>query len=216
MLGTKAKGSFDIGGHEPGSCQCLACRSEQPFEMPEQLAEACIAGDLVVFAGAGISTESPMVMPVTFYDHIRAELDIDPEEDVAFDDLMSRFEAAKGRPALLEEIKRRLDYVRSFPNIDGEAGRFHTELSGIFTIREIVTTNWDEYFEQCCGAQPFVTDADWAYWNVSDRKVFKLHGSIMNPGSIIATEKDYARCYRGLNQGLASIRQEGEVSLDFG
>jgi hypothetical protein len=80
--------------------------------------------------------------------------------------------------------------VRSFPTIDREAGSFASELSSVFPITEIVTTNWDDYFERNCAAQAFVTEADWAFWKSSDRKVFKLHGSISNPGSIIATEDD--------------------------
>lgn len=206
MFETAATNSFHIGGEEPESCNCLACRAARPFDMPDQLSRACIDGDLVVFAGSGVSTESPMVMPITFYDHICAELGIDPAGGMPFPEVMSHFEKARGRIALLEEIKRRLDYVRSFATIDHAAGSFHTALSGVFTVREIVTTNWDEYFERFCGAQPFVTDEDWAYWKVSSRKVFKLHGSILNPGSIVATEADYARCYRDLNKGLVGAK----------
>jgi hypothetical protein len=119
---------------------------------------------------------------------------------------MSRFVAARGRPALLETVKERLDYVKSFPNIDGQASVFHRALAPLFPISEIVTTNWDEYFERFTGAQPFVTDEDWALSRTSLRKVFKLHGSIASPGSLIATSEDYARCYRELGRGLLGAR----------
>lgn len=107
MFKTAARGRLSLEGHTEGSCDCIVCRTERPFEMPEQLVTACIAGDLVVFAGAGITTEAPTVMPFTLYEHVRGELDLDPSEDLSFPALMTRFEAARGRMTLLETIKQR-------------------------------------------------------------------------------------------------------------
>jgi hypothetical protein len=101
--------------------------------MPERLVNACIDGDLVVFAGAGISTETPTVLPFTLYEHVAAELGIDPSAGLSFPALMSKFEATRGRIALLAVIKERLDYIRSFPSIDGQASSFHAELAGVYT-----------------------------------------------------------------------------------
>ena len=170
--------------------------------MPPALTDACIKGDLVVFAGAGVSTETPMVFPYTFYADIASELDTDPAEDVPFPALMQRFVETHSRIALLERIKQRLDYVKSFPALDLAASRFHQELSSLFTVTDIFTTNWDDYFERECAATPFITESDWAFWRLSERKVFKLHGSIASPGSVIATEADYERCYTELGEGL--------------
>jgi len=36
--------------------------------------------------------------------------------------------------------------------------------------------------------------------------VFKIHGSINNYGSIIATEEDYKKCYKNLSSGLIGSR----------
>ena len=142
-------------------------------------------------------------MDIPLYVQVLAEVGerIDGELP-AFPALMSAYEERFGRPALLARIKKHLDYVRSFPNLDNAAGDFHHELSSLYTVTDIFTTNWDDYFERRCGAQPFVTEADWAFWKTHDRKVFKLHGSISSPGSVVATEADYKRCYRNLNQGL--------------
>lgn len=65
-----------------------------------------------------------------------------------------------------------------------------------------MTTNWDDYFERECGAIPIVTAEDFAFYNLAGRKVFKIHGSISNYGSIIATAEDYTRCYNNLKTGL--------------
>lgn len=188
------------------TCDCIHCRANRDFEMPPEVQQACLDGDLVIFAGAGISTESPTVVQRPFYIEMLLELGMDPHDHPPFPKVMTEYEITHGRTALLEKIKKHLDYVRSFPNIDREAGSFHSALAGLYTVQDIITTNWDDYFERNSGAQPFVTEEDWAFWKSSERKVFKLHGSIANPGSIVATEADYKRCYRNLNQGLIGAR----------
>jgi hypothetical protein len=45
--------------------------------MPEDLAKAALGEELVVFAGAGISTESPRVFPDSFAQVIAAEARVD-------------------------------------------------------------------------------------------------------------------------------------------
>src|SRR5690606_30134800 len=62
--------------------------------------------------------------------------------------------------------------------------------------------NWDDYFERECNAIPIVTAEDFAFYNVEARKVFKIHGSISNYGSIVATSEDYTRCYKNLQTGI--------------
>lgn len=188
--------------HSSGSCGCLDCATQLAFEMPRALVDALHDEKLVVFAGAGISTETPLVFPFTFYDDICRELELPPDTDNSFPEVMSLFEKEHGRIALIERAKRRLDYIKSFPIIDRQASSFHRELSSLYPIKDIFTTNWDDYFERECGATPFVTEQDWAFWNMSDRKVFKVHGSMASPGSIVATTEDYRRYYRELNQGL--------------
>ena len=69
-------------------------------------------------------------------------------------------------------------------------------------IREIVTTNWDDFFESECCATPFVYEQDMVYWDKTDRKVLKLHGSINNPGTVVVTSEDYKKRYKLFNTGL--------------
>ncbi len=170
--------------------------------MPPKVVEACEAGDLVIFAGAGISTESDLVVPRPLYIEMQLELEMTPDPDRPFPEVMTAYQEAHGRAALLQRIKSHLDYVRSFPVIDKDAGRFHRELASLYTVDEIVTTNWDDYFERLCGAQPYISEDDLAFWKSRGRKVFKLHGSISSPGSVVATDGDYEDCYRELNEGV--------------
>lgn len=181
---------------------CEICKNNIPFDMPDEIIEATTNNNLVLFAGSGISTESKNVGPFTFYEDIALELDQDPRKtDIAFPELMSKYcERPNGKKELLKKIKDRFDYVKSFQYSYGMATRFHNELAPIYLIKEIFTTNWDDFFEIECGAIPFVTSDDLAFWDIPKRKVFKIHGSINNIGSIVATKEDYKKCYKRLAQ----------------
>jgi NAD-dependent SIR2 family protein deacetylase len=187
--------------HPGPECECEICKNEHAFKMPSEVVDACENDRLVVFAGAGISTESRTVLQNTLYERIAAEL-AGEHPDESFPDLMSRYVQEKGRRLLLQRIKERLDYIDAFPELHRAATRFHRELATLFYISDIVTTNWDAYFELETGALPLVTDKDFALWDLPGRKVFKIHGSIYNLGSIVATHEDYERCYRALNRNV--------------
>ena len=63
------------------------CRNNKPFLLPEGLNRASLAGEVVVFAGAEVSTESNSVFPQTFREEICDKLGIESNEDLAFPDL---------------------------------------------------------------------------------------------------------------------------------
>ena len=102
----------------------------------------------------------------------------------------------------MQAIKQHLDYGDLFDEVRNASTRFHRELATIPFVDEIYTTNWDDYFETECYATPYVSADDFAFWNLPGRKVFKLHGSIRNVGSLIVTADDYDRCYKSLRDGL--------------
>jgi hypothetical protein len=81
------------------------------------------------------------------------------------------------------------------------ATRFHLSIAPVPQVNTIITTNWDEYFERYCGALPLVTAEDLPFWDLPSRKVLKIHGSMANVGTIVATERDYSNCYRRLRDG---------------
>jgi hypothetical protein len=204
--GSPQSASESIEGIEPHShaydpeSECVICRRRRPFEVPPKLVNACISRDLVVFAGAGVSTESPSVLPWTLFQDVARSVELDPAT-TSFPAAMSAFEDLNGRPALLQLAKDRFDHIDSFPGLRRAASAFHRELSTLFYVSSIVTTNWDTYFETECGATPIVTPKDYAFWGLPGRKVFKLHGSMNNIGSIVATEADYEACYESLREG---------------
>jgi SIR2-like domain len=142
-------------------------------------------------------------MRTTFYESIANEISTTKTDGLDFSSLMSKFcEQPNGRQKLLTKIIERFAYIDSFPELYLGATAFHRELSTIFQIENIITTNWDDFFENECAATPYVSPEDFALWELPGRKVFKIHGSVKNVGSIIATAEDYAKCYERLGTGL--------------
>lgn len=182
-------------------CECAICKDNKPFEMPAGIIDAAIKGNLVLFCGAGISTEGKSILPFSFYSSIKNEIGI--EGDISFSQLMQKYcEQPDGRKKLLNKINDRLNYIHSFPELERQATLFHKELSEIHSIRTIITTNWDTYFEDYCGAKPITIPEDFAFWDEDSRFVLKIHGSINNLSSIIATEDDYNKCLEQLRNGI--------------
>jgi hypothetical protein len=174
--------------------------------MPPELVQAVAQRKVVIFAGAGVSTEDALVTRLPMYEDLRGDVDL--PDNTPFPAVMAAFVEKYGRTELLQYILKRFDIISGIPESEKIASRFHVELAPIPQLDQIFTTNWDTYFERYTRALPIVTDADFSFWNLPRRKVFKLHGSIDNVSTIIATTGDYARRARQLSQGLmgASLR----------
>ncbi len=183
-------------------CDCAICQHQLPFEINSQLLDDFLSGRVAVFAGAGISTESRAVLKYSFYEDIAARIESDRVGN-SFPEVMQSFCARPdGRFHLLRLIKERFDHIASFPELNSTASRFHRELATLYQVRDIVTTNWDTYFERECCATPFVADADLAFWEAASRRVLKIHGSIDNYSTVVATNDDYCRSTSRLKSGL--------------
>lgn len=182
------------------------CKGKLPFHAPSELVDAFLEGNVVLFVGAGVSTEAPRLLHYTLQEHI-SYLIGNKDSNRPFPDIMQDYcDGPHGRTALLQQIRDRIDYIYSHRDLYQDATRFHRQLATFFPIDTIVTTNWDTYFEDECGATAFVNDEDLAFWDIPKRKVLKLHGTIANFGSMIATRVDYKKCTRKLRSGLLGAR----------
>ena len=123
------------------NCECYICGSNTPFEIPDDLYTNLKSGDLVIFAGAGISTETKRVFVDTLYEDILFDIE-GGKENMSFPDVMSKFcERPNGRKKLLQRIKHRFDYVHQFKSLYRVASDFHNNLSKLWMIDTIITTN---------------------------------------------------------------------------
>jgi hypothetical protein len=194
------------------NCACEFCRRNRTFQAPSELLDAFLEGAVVIFAGAGISTEANGVMPNSLYTEIKHSLGTESSER-AFPDLMEDFcSTPAGKIGLIQRIRDHFDYAYAHSSIYNDATRFHEELATFYPLDTIVTTNWDDYFEQHCAATPFIEDRDIALWPVAQRKVLKIHGSISNYGSIVATRTDYKACEERLQSGLLGAHLKSLLS----
>jgi hypothetical protein len=169
--------------------------------MPKGIIEAAEQGRLVLFCGAGISTENKTVLPHSLYTEVQEQLG-EIDYAISFSKLMQRYcNEPNGRRKLLQLIKKRFEYIHSFPELERQATAFHNELAELYFIKTIITTNWDTYFETYCGATPITIPEDLAFWDDYERYVLKIHGSINNLSTIVATSDDYAKCLENFRDG---------------
>jgi hypothetical protein len=170
---------------------CMMCGLNMPFDLPDQVVDAALSETLVIFAGAGVSTEVPAVLEDSIYRTIRSRVSTVDSED--FPDVMSNFTQEHGRAKLIEFVWNRFDYIRAFSELRRTATRFHRELATMPYIKDVITTNWDPYFEEECGAIPIITGADYGLRSLHGRRVYKIHGSINAISTIVATREDYTK-----------------------
>jgi hypothetical protein len=121
----------------PPDHACIECGYDVDIPIPDRLVEDCHAGKLVLFVGAGASTESHNVMPTTFYDVVANRLGI--SDDIAFPDLMTKFMTQNSRSDLITLFYERMRYIDSFPVLHDRATRFHRYVGQIPFFREIIT-----------------------------------------------------------------------------
>ncbi|MCV3209740.1 SIR2 family protein [Mesorhizobium sp. YC-39] len=182
------------------NCECSFCKNEKEFVFPRELLDRISEGKVAIFAGAGISTENRDHCRGTFYDQIQVE--IGASGDLDFPSLMSLYcSRPDGRIKLVQKIRDRLNYFSSFRGFYVPMTRFHRAIRPLFMIKDVITTNWDDFFEAEAGLEPFVYDQDLALVDSSKRRVIKIHGSITNYGSIVATSEDYAHSLKKLRNG---------------
>ena len=62
--------------------------------------------------------------------------------------------------------------------------RFHQVLATIPQLENIITTNWDDFFEVVCHAVPFVTGEDFIFWNTAGRKGFTAYLTL--PAAVVS------------------------------
>jgi SIR2-like domain len=174
-------------------CQCIHCGLDYDFDLPQELVRAAHGRKVLIFAGAGISTEVPTVFPQTIYQRAVEMLGLD--EPGSFPDVIEAFVKKHGRRQFVQLVKVKFDFIDSFWGL-------RYELATMPYWTDIVTTNWDTFFEEECAAMPFVTGDDIALWDMPGRRVLKIHGSMTNLGSIVATEQDYKQSLKNLRKGV--------------
>jgi hypothetical protein len=174
----------------------------QDVDLPQVVIDAQKRGELVLFAGAGVSMDAPSSYP-NFLD-LATEMGgtaYPKEKDELIDRYLGRL-LEKGIP-VHQRVKSRLSDPKSRPN------HMHDSIIRLFgsldAIR-IVTTNFDDHFHGAAqtvyGAAPEVYRAPALPLGDDFKGIVHLHGSVLDDAKkLVLTDADFGRAY--LTQGWA-------------
>ena len=164
------------------------------IQIPDALVEDTLKGDVILFLGAGASTEGTS-------SHFQKLIEVLAEK-CQYPSNMSRslpkvcqyfcekMDAGK-KARLLIEIRNYFDFYMENDEAKNQATKVHKRIATIGLFKIIITTNWDVFMERQIDVLPVVNDSDLVYWNDSRRQLIKLHGCISQPNTMVMTEKDY-------------------------
>lgn len=175
---------------------------------PPGLVQAFNEGRLTLFAGAGVSKDSPSCVPLLggLADRVAAELGVPSSPDAdggttptPVDRLGQYASAGLG----VHEAVHKIVSQSAEPN---DAHRAVCGLARAMGTIRIVTTNYDRHISACLPegtrvyeAPDFPGDGDFA-------GVVHLHGSVdQEPGRLVVTEDDFARSYMQWNSPTLSF-----------
>jgi len=152
--------------------------------------------DIVLWVGAGFSLyagyPSGKALSELLYSNLTPSQKIEIDKNLPLDDLAEEFIRLNGgkQNSLIRILS---DVFLKKP----ESLKYHKMLSEIPHIKTIITTNYDNLFEiayedDCC---KLVDDTDIAY--ISDKvRVFKAHGDLIKPKSIIIASRHYKNFFK--------------------
>lgn len=104
------------------SVKCAYCGNKK-FDVPDDIIKAIEEGNLVLFAGAGISTEGKNLYSSSLYSEINDELG--EKNDNSFPKLMTKYcNLPNGRRKLISKIIKRFEYYKDFTEIDNHMNTF--------------------------------------------------------------------------------------------
>ena len=158
----------------------------------ESLFEAISKGEVVLWAGAGLSLYAGLPSGVQLREILYEGLTPLEKEEVGKESDLSHLTdeicTLKGnRNYIIQTLKN--TFTRDFLSTET-----HKIISQIPHFRNIITTNYDSLFESVYGSgklNVIFSDNHTPYIDAKKVNLFKIHGDLSAPNSIIITESDY-------------------------
>lgn len=161
----------------------------------ERLYELIRKEDVVLFCGAGMSIyagfPSGNQLAQIIYDQLTP---LEAEEipaGLTLPDLCEQLvDLRKSKNSLIALLKK-------LYNITPTNYSLHQKIAGIPHIKTVITTNYDRLFEAAYGDGCSVVrqSADLTYLNRALPEIFKVHGDLTVPDSILITKTDYTKFF---------------------
>ncbi|WP_071458456.1 SIR2 family NAD-dependent protein deacylase [Bacillus massilinigeriensis] len=167
----------------------------------ERLVERVRGNDVVLWVGAGFSLYAGMPSANTLRDLI---IDSCTEDEKIFFENKSLGEVANTFVELRNGSRNELHkLLQDVIDIEPTSIWSHQLIAEIPQIDLIVTTNYDKLFEEAYGRDisPIITDIHLPL-ATKRTKLFKIHGDINIPESIVITSSDYTDFFRNQDKPL--------------
>lgn len=163
----------------------------------EKILELALKGKLILWAGAGLSMEAGYP---SGKDLAKLLLDSLPEEEriALSNDLMkvSDYYVNRNNDGR-QELIRMLRKIFLKNPLKSES---HEVIKKMAFFKTIITTNYDETFEQNISDLEIIQNTKQLSRSKSNtRKLIKIHGDLKKPKGLILTEGDYSKLYRNDN-----------------
>jgi hypothetical protein len=155
-------------------------------------------GKVVLWAGSGLSKYAGYKTGSELAETIANKLNINSPGQIihnqSLDEVAEEFVRShnNSRDKLIEIL--RSEFCKSPKNIS-----YHAKLAQIPQIKNIITSNWDDLFEIAYGRDliKIVTNEQLACQHQKNKKnLFKIHGDLDFPQTIIITKSDYNKFYQ--------------------
>ena len=174
------------------------------INFPEPMVDALRDKTLIVFAGAGVSMGPPANLP----DFKKLALEVaggtgeEPKGDETIDRFLTRL---KNRGTNVHRIAAEI-LGRNNP----QPTRLHLDLLRLWPNEDslrIVTTNFDELFEQGAnqhGMTPRIFQAPALPTGSRFHGIVHIHGSVTEPEEMVLTTEDFGRAYLTESRGMGT------------
>ncbi|WBA43184.1 SIR2 family NAD-dependent protein deacylase [Hymenobacter canadensis] len=169
----------------------------------ESLFQSIKKEEVIIWAGAGFSRYAgyPMggELAKTLYDTLVASERKQVDENSSLPKLADDYIALKkgNRSAITSEL------IKAFKK-NPRSTQFHDLLAKLPHFKNIITTNYDTLFERAYGerAHPIVKGNHIAIGNKDSVNIFKIHGDLLFPESIIISDYDYRKFFNTQEDSL--------------
>jgi len=164
--------------------------------LDESLFDLIRKGDVILFAGSGCSIYAGYPSSTQIIDMIKNLVEITYQQYLDKGSLLEvaeEFEKIKGREKGRNELIELLN--SKFNKMPPYEPQYHRMLVEIPQIKTIITTNYDPLFESAFGDKGRIILTKFDFSNPTEKNVrvniYKIHGTIDRPDTIILTTSDY-------------------------
>ncbi|GEN73835.1 SIR2 family NAD-dependent protein deacylase [Chryseobacterium lathyri] len=159
----------------------------------ENLFQLISRGEVVLWIGAGLSLYAGLPsgnqLSQFLFDGLSKEEKDNINKNLLLPDLVEEIYRIKGnnRNYIIQRLKERI-LLKNFPSIST-----HEIIAKIPHFRDIITTNYDRLFEEAFKSSLNVIYSDQQIPYLDNKKInlFKIHGDLSVPDSVIITKSDY-------------------------